>query len=290
MHPAHSALLDQRSAAAFALGLLACATLAWAGAQPSPSGGAWEMRVCADPNDLPMSHMELGGYELEIAEVLANELGAELTFDWYPIGQDMIDLRLRQGECDLIMGVLDASESLLTTIAYYRTTYVFVYLADSGLDITSLDSPELRHLRIGTELVGIPPHAGLLSRGALEQPVRDYGLVKFEPGPYPYDSTFRALVEGEVDVLLAWGPRAAYYAARQDVPLKVVPVTPVVEPPLLSQATDISIGVRLDDRSLADRLSLAIARRWDDIQRILADHGVPLLDLPRPQPPAEGVR
>lgn len=262
------------------------ALLGWSFGQET----TWEMRVCADPNDLPMSHRNQSGFENRIAQTLAEELNAELTYDWYPIGEDMIDLRLRQGQCDLIMGVLDASDSLLTTISYYRTTYVFVYREDAGLGITSLDDPVLLGLRIGTQTIGIPPHYGLLTRGPPTINIRDYGGLRFQPGTFPYDGMMNDLVNGVIDVALAWGPVAGYYASRQATPLAVVPVKPVVESPVLSEVTDVSIGVRFGDQSLGDRLSIAIVNRWDDIQSILTEFHVPTEPLPVPQLTTESTR
>lgn len=43
-----------------------------------------------------------------------------------------------------------------------------------------------------------------------------------------------------------------------------------------------TIGVRSNDEALRDRLSVALAQRWDDTQAVFDEYGVPLLPLPRP--------
>ncbi|HEX7021584.1 MAG TPA: hypothetical protein VF171_01925 [Trueperaceae bacterium] len=77
--------------------------------------------MCADPISLPFSYRDGSGFENRIAEILADQLHAKLTFVWWSQGPTMISDQLRAGGCDMIMGVPDGYEPLLTTIAYYRS-------------------------------------------------------------------------------------------------------------------------------------------------------------------------
>ena len=81
-------------------------------------------------------------------------------------------------------------------------------------------------------------------------------------------------------VAIVWGPTAGYFASRERPPLSVTPV--LFDPSMLSQPMtfDIAIGVRKDDAALAQEINVAIAKRRDDIDRILADYGVPRVDRP----------
>jgi ABC-type amino acid transport substrate-binding protein len=90
-----------------------------------------------------------------------------------------------------------------------------------------------------------------------------------------------AVAEGDIDVAVPWGPVAGYYAARQDPPLKVVPV-PEFDIPFTPMYHSIVIALRLGDEEFRDLLDGAIARRWDDIYAVLAEYNVPTLPLPRP--------
>src|SRR5690606_30483587 len=83
----------------------------------------WEMRVCADPAALPFSNAAEEGFENRIASLLADELGATLTYDWSVFTEDLVNLRFAEGECDVIMGVPDGFERATTTIAYYQSPY-----------------------------------------------------------------------------------------------------------------------------------------------------------------------
>lgn len=248
---------------------------------PTPAGG-WELRVCADPSSLPFSARERPGLENEIAAVLANDLGARLTFDWHLFNGDLVDEELRGGACDLIMGVPDGYAGLSTTIPYYQSPYVFVTRTDAGLSDLTLDDPRLATLRIGVQSQGSPPQDALVRRGLGPRVVAVYGGGATRVDHL--DAVVAAVAKGDIDVGVAWGPVAAYYAARQDVPLDVEPVTPAFDPPDTVMSTGMTIAVRTGDDSLRDLLEVAVADRWDQIQAILGAYGVPREPMPRPVP------
>ncbi len=241
---------------------------------------SWEMRVCADPSSLPFSALDRSGFENRIAAILADDLGAKLTYDWHIFNGDIVDTQLRNGACDMIMGVPDGFANLLTTVAYYQSPYVFVYRADAGFDIASLDDPVLSTLRIGVQSYGIPPHQALIRRKLLTNVVQVYGGDAGVPDHLR--QVIDAVAAGDIDVGLAWGPVAGYFASREDVPLEVVPVTPEFDPPALVMSTPMTIAVRVGDDALRDRLNIALGDRWDEIQTVLEDYGVPREDVPRP--------
>lgn len=243
----------------------------------------WEMRVCADPNDLPYSNEAEEGFENRIAEIVADELGAHLSYVWYPRRRKFVQQMLRAGRCDLVMGVSDSSSKMLTTLAYYRSSYVFVYPQNAAFDITSFDDQELKDLRIGVQVGGglLPPNKALANRGLTEN-LKGYPIVGDYAEDNPLSPIINAVASGEVDLAVAWGPIAGYFAQHQDVPLKIVPVSPQFEPPFLPMVFSIAIGVRHGDRDFARLLNRAIVKRWDDIQAVLEDYGVPLLPLTKP--------
>ena len=49
----------------------------------SAAATARDLRVCADPNNLPFSSARGEGFENKIAELLAKELGANLKYFWW---------------------------------------------------------------------------------------------------------------------------------------------------------------------------------------------------------------
>ncbi len=51
----------------------------------SPGGAEPKvLRVCADPDNLPFSNDKLEGFENKIAELVAQDLGAQLSYTWWP--------------------------------------------------------------------------------------------------------------------------------------------------------------------------------------------------------------
>src|SRR5215212_1609750 len=88
---------------------------------------AAELRVCAEPDNLPFSHRDESGFENRIARLVAADLGAELRFEWQPQRRAFVRKTLGAGLCDVWMGVPSDFERVLATKPYYRSTYVFVY-------------------------------------------------------------------------------------------------------------------------------------------------------------------
>jgi len=89
---------------------------------------------------------------------------------------------------------------------------------------------------------------------------------------------------GDVDVGVAWGPLAGYFAKREPVPLAVTPVSPQIDLPFLPFVFDISMGVRRGNDALRDELNGVIERRHGEIDRILQEYGVPTIDIGRAGP------
>lgn len=261
---------------AFRSGLLAAALLVAFGAQ------ARELRVCADPNNLPFSNAAGEGFENKIAAVLAAELHADLRYTWWAQRRGFLRNTLNAGLCDLVPGVPSGMEMLRTTSPYYRSSYVFVTRAGEP-EIASFDDPLLRNLTIGVQLVGDDasgtPPAHALSRRGLVSNVRGYTLYGDYAAPNPPARIITAVADKEIDAAVVWGPLAGYFAQRQPAPLAVKPVSPRMDGPQLPMAFDISMGVRKDDPALAADIEAALDRRRDEVDAILADYGVPRLDV-----------
>jgi len=78
-----------------------------------------------------------------------------------------------------------------------------------------------------------------------------------------------------------WGPLAGFFAQRSVVPLDVVPVSPRVDLPYLPFVFDIAMGVRRGDSTFRATVDDIIARRHASIDSILAEYGVPRVDIAR---------
>lgn len=240
-----------------------------------------ELRVCADPNNLPFSNRRLEGFENRLADLIATELGATVEYAWWPQRRGFIRNTLAAGKCDVVMGMPFGTERILTTRPYYRSTYVFVSRKDRNLHIRSLDDPALRKLRIGVQLVGddyanTPPVHALGRRGVVGNVV-GYSVFGDYSEENPPARIIDAVAAREVDLAIAWGPLAGYFAKHSGVALELTPVSPAVDPPALRFTFDISVGVREGDDAFKRELEAVLERKRDEIGRVLVQYGVPLV-------------
>jgi mxaJ protein len=240
-----------------------------------------ELRVCADPNNLPFSNENREGFENRIVELIAEELGATVTYTWWAQRRGFVRHTLRAGLCDLVPGMPTGMEGLRTTRPYYRSSYVFVTRAD-GPRVASFNDAVLHDITIGVQLVGddgsnTPPAHALSRRGLIEN-VRGYPLYGDYSQPNPPARIVAAVANGDIDAAVAWGPMAGYFAARQAVPLRVTPVAPQIDGPRLPMVWDISMAVRKEDEALRSEIGAALDRRQADVDAVLRQYGVPRLD------------
>ncbi|MER9106424.1 substrate-binding domain-containing protein [Mesorhizobium sp. M0848] len=243
---------------------------------------ARELRVCADPNNMPFSNAAGQGFENRIAEIIATDLGAKLTYTWWAQRRGFIRNTLKAGLCDLVPGTPANLEMLRTTTPYYRSSYVFVTRQD-GPDVTSFNDLRLQELRIGVQLIGddganSPPVQALGRRGIVGHLI-GYPVYGDYSAPNPPARIVEAVANGEIDLAVVWGPLAGYFAQRQKVSLRITPVTPRIDGPQLPLMYDISMGVRREDDALRGDVNSALARHKAEIDAVLAQYGVPRLDM-----------
>jgi mxaJ protein len=243
-----------------------------------------ELRVCSDPNNLPFSNRAGEGLENHLAQLIGRELGANVKYTWWPQRRGFIRSTLAADSCDVIMGIPTGSERVLTTRPYYRSSYVFVSRKDRHLGIKSFDDPALKKLKIGVQLVGddynnTPPVHALSRRGIVGN-LEGFSVYGDYSQANPPARIIDAVVSGAVDIAVAWGPLAGYFAKRSGAQLDVVPVSPAYDPPGLRFAFDISLGVRPGDQKLEQLLEAVLERRRSGIDSLLTEFGFPLSQSP----------
>ena len=248
-------------------------------ASSSPMGRT-VLRVCSDPNNLPFSNQQQQGFENRIAELVARDMGARVEYTWWAQRRGYIRNSLRAKTCDVMIGVPTGLDMLLTTRPYYRSTYAFVSRRTLR-PVESFEDPRLKTLRVGVQLIGddfanSPPAEALTHRGIVKN-VRGYTVIGDYKEPNPPSRIIRAVANGEIDVGIAWGPLAGYFARRSAVPLRVTAVSPQIDVPYLPFVFDIAMGVRRGETPFRDSLDAILLRRKPEIDRILASYGVPLV-------------
>jgi mxaJ protein len=241
------------------------------------------LKVCADPNNLPFSNAKEEGFENKIVRIVAAELHSDVQYVWHAQRRGNVRETLNAGACDVIPGVASSLDMLLTTLPYYRSTYVAVVRDGSLNQLDGFDDPRLPKLRIGVQLIGddgsnTPPAHALTARGMVGN-IRGYTVYGDYESPTPQSPIVDAVAHGDVDVAYVWGPTAGYFAKHEPVKLALAPV-PMADGPALPMVFDISMGVRRDDVALRRELDAVLSKHAPDIRKVLSDYGVPLLDTP----------
>jgi mxaJ protein len=258
-----------------------------AAATTQPAGPV--LRIDADPNNLPFTNDKLAGLENRIASIIAADLAKTPKYTWRAQRRGFFKHALKERECDVVLAVPAGFDMGLTTAPYYRSSYAWVYRKSESLkDLRSLDDKRLKNLKIGIQLVGddganAPPAHALGARG-LAQNLVGYSVLGDYRESNPAARVMKALVDGEVDVAVAWGPVAGYFAGQAGKDLVVQPIAEEVDPlTKLPMTFDICMAVPRGEMKLRDELSTALARHKTEIEQVLKDFHVPLLpvrDLP----------
>lgn len=238
------------------------------------------LRVCADPNNLPFSNDKLEGFENHIAALVGDELEARIEYVWWAQRRGFVRNTLREGLCDVVIGVPAHYEMTRTTAPYYRSSYVFVTRQGTHQP-SSFDDPYLATATIGVHLIGddfanSPPAHALSARGLINN-VRGYSIYGDYKRPNPPSELIHAVSDGGVDVAVAWGPLAGYFARSSPVPLQLARVLPDEEPPF-PFVFDVAMGVARGNDALQRELDRVIANRHADIEKILREYSVPLVN------------
>lgn len=232
------------------------------------------LRVCADPRNLPFSNEKGEGFENKLAELFAGKLQKKLDYVFFPQATGFVRMTLGSHRCDVIMGFPQGDELVQGTNPYYRTTYALVAKAGSGLeDVDTLEDSRLKGKHVGI-VAGTPPATNMAIAGLMS-----------DAKPYPlmidtrYDNSAQAMIDdltaGKIDAGVLWGPMAGFYAKKAGS-LHVTPLVKETTGPKLVYR--IGMGVRAADQNWKRQLNKLIQENQGEINKILAEFGVPLLD------------
>ena len=234
------------------------------------------LHICADPANLPFSNRQQQGFENRIAELVARDMHASLTYQWQRMGRGFVREFLANGKCDMVVGIPTNYAQMLTTRPYYRSTYVFVSRRSARIQPASFNDPELHSMKVGVQVLDddyAPPAHALARRGM------QANIVGFETTGADAPSIIRAVANKKVDTAVVWGPLAGYFAKQYPGKLTLTPVQPEVDPPGLPFTFAISMGVRKGNTRLHDELETVLSRQRSAIDKILHQYGVPTLPV-----------
>jgi quinoprotein dehydrogenase-associated probable ABC transporter substrate-binding protein len=235
------------------------------------------LRVCGDPGNLPLSDINRAGFQNKVIELVAKEMGAEVNYFWRPyLMRGITRQTFDTNDCDLLLDMpATGFEGIITTNPVYKTTYVLAYRNDRGIDIDSLDDPDLKTLKIGVfQTSGLRTaltRRGIISNVSLHVLSHNADL---KPENQPYQQV-QKVIDGQLDVAGVWGPFAGWLKTMKGAPLTIVPTNMWEED--IPQEFELAIGLRRVDWVLKYKLDLALEARRVEIDKILRDYGVPLV-------------
>ena len=191
------------------IGAVAAALLTAATAQaqaPKP------LTFCAGFDNLPMSERGTpAGFEIELAEALAERLGREARFEWIDPVDDLVEKVVLEGRCDAALGAIVEPGDMVgarpvtgvtLTEPYYSAGYLLIRGANAR-PVRSLE--ELRETRIALEGESLVTYT-LRQQGQAVHVLRNF------------DGVVKALADGRAEYGYLWGPLATWLLReRSDV-------------------------------------------------------------------------
>ena len=257
------------------------------GVSLTTQSGEQVFKVCADPNNPPLSVKDGSGYENKIAEAIAKDFDQKLDYYWFPqrLGFIRNTLKAKAEEdskdykCDVVMGVPTGFEMAATTQPYYRSTYVMV-IRKGGLldavkapaDLDKLPAEAKAKLRIAM-FDGAPGTTWLLNHHLLGQGI-PYQSMTGDVNTNTGKILAQDFADGKLDMVIIWGSIAGYLARQQPGAFELIPMQ---SEPGLRFDFPISMGVRFPDKERKEKLDAWIAQNGDRIEAILGEYQVPLV-------------
>ena len=246
-----------------------------AAAQQSPDlVSQTELRVCADPHNLPFSNQQGEGFENKIADLLARDMGLKLSYTWYPDSQGFVRATLMAHRCDLVVGTVAGVEDMATTDAYYHTGYVLLTRSADNITTDKVSDWKIAGRRFG--LVAATPPTDLVVQHYLMDQTIVFPLMVDTRVQQPGHAMVQEVARGHIDVGLIWGPIAGYYVKQDKLPLRVTFMNP--EDSKVRLDYHIAMGVRPGDMAFRRRLNAVISKEEPRITQILRDYNIPLLN------------
>jgi quinoprotein dehydrogenase-associated probable ABC transporter substrate-binding protein len=258
--------------------IVVCAILvaALSVAEVDSARSAGSLRVCSDPDNMPFSNDKGDGFENKLAELIAEKLGAELTYSWFSESTGYVPNTMGHDACDLVMGYAQGTGLIDDTNPYYYTSYVLIYRQDdqSLAGVDRLSDSRLKGKRIG--LFARTPPASILPMYSLGANAKQFEVNADESASKAAQKMIAEIASGELDVGILWGPVGGYYAEQSSVPLKLVPLVKEKAGP--STIYGITMGVRPNEPQWKHTINKLLAENRPGIYAILEGYNVPVLD------------
>ena len=231
------------------------------------------LTVCMDVRNLPYSNAdpELPGVDVEIAHLLAEELGVKLELHWLNTLRDSLLGDMLNGHCDCVIGVPIEERAMSESIQlgkrvdfskpYYGTGYVLIKRKDLQKSPKSLEDIKLE--TIGTE-------AGSIASDVLRQMGYNCRIYRSQI------AVLDALQKGEIAYGCMWansgwliekGSRIQRAAQTETAYPELEIVDGYIPPPRLRWNVSIAFSKNTPERdtgALQDAVNTIIEQKWSE--------------------------
>jgi len=252
--------MTNRSVASFAAISLAalCAALG-----PALAAGPEPLRLCADPDNLPLSSDKPAtpGLYVEIGEAIGKALDRPVSHVWYRtnFGKRAVRVTMLANQCDATIGLPQDSDFMGPRVIFSKPMFKLGYaiVAPKDFELTGLSS--LKGKRVVVQF-STTPHNMIGPREDIT------GVTVLSP-----EEGMKKLADGKADVAFLWGAHAGYlnttvYGDRY----KLISV----DGPALQWPT--AIGFAKDSTELRDKVDAILPGLKDTITTLMKKYGLPV--------------
>jgi polar amino acid transport system substrate-binding protein len=219
------------------------------------------LTLCANPNALPFASKSgpLPGFQIELGEKLAQQLGVKLTREWV-----VSAIQYRRADCDLVLDSIARKDTepaggVKLSRPYHRSGVVLAVRADSRASSLSGLGPDQR---VGVQI------------GSLVSMTLDKGGVVTSPFVFE-DDIVTALANHEIEAAAVTPVTVGWFNQQHaDAPLRLIPAFD--NDPDLSW--NVAVGLVRPDDKLRQRIDAAVEALLADgtIAGIYARYGITL--------------
>ncbi|AHJ64737.1 methanol oxidation system protein MoxJ [Granulibacter bethesdensis] len=284
----------RRYVAASALGALLAMSATVQPARSDTTGSASSgqdtqktLRICASTKQAPFSEPGATGIENKIMTAVAEAMGRKPVFVWTdrPAIYAVRD-QLYKNTCDVVAGLDEGDDRVLTTKPYYRSSYVFITREDGKAQPKDWKDPAFEHISKIAVAFGSPGELMLRQIGKYEDNLSyQQSLVGFKSPrnqyvQVPSDKIISEVASGNADLGVAFDPEVARYVKASPVKLRV---TVIPDNATRSDGQKVPMhysevmGVRRDDAALQAELDGALEKAKPQIANILKDENIQTL-------------
>ncbi|WP_440642372.1 substrate-binding periplasmic protein [Bradyrhizobium sp. PUT101] len=221
--------------------------------------------LCAHPNSLPFARKtgEPSGFQVELGQVLAHELGVALRLDWI-----ITQYQMRSAGCDILLDVIADREAqgetrLRISKPYYRTGVTLAVPSSSPL--TSFKSLNEK-TKVGVQVGSI----AAMIIGQRRVPLSTFGFES---------DSLEAVSNREIDAAAVTPTAAGYFnLTHPDNPLRILDR----DESIADLNWNVAVGMIRPDDALREAIDRALERLRSDgtIDRIYGRYGI-VLQAPR---------